>query len=76
MVCLEFNRSKCEDNYMIFNEKTIVLKNGKTALLKSPEPGDGAKMLDYIKRACGETDFWCATRKNGMGCRSKERKSG
>ena len=61
---------------MIFNEKTIVLKNGKTALLKSPEPGDGAKMLDYIKRACGETDFWCATRKNGMGCRSKESKSG
>lgn len=42
---------------MIFNEKTIVLKNGKTALLKSPEPGDGAKMLDYIKRAYGETEF-------------------
>ena len=30
---------------MIFNEKTIVLKNGKTAILKSPEPGDEQKCL-------------------------------
>ncbi len=42
---------------MIFKEKTITLKNGKTAILKSPEPGDGAKFLDYIKTACSETDF-------------------
>lgn len=42
---------------MIFSEKTITLKNGKTAILKSPEIGDGAKMLNYIKQACGETDF-------------------
>ncbi|MBQ9085962.1 MAG: GNAT family N-acetyltransferase [Clostridia bacterium] len=42
---------------MIFKEKTIQLKNGTTAILKSPEIGDGAKMLTYIKTACGETEF-------------------
>ena len=42
---------------MILDEKKITLKNGKTAILKSPEIGDGAKMLAYIKTACGETDF-------------------
>ncbi|MBQ8431787.1 MAG: GNAT family N-acetyltransferase [Clostridia bacterium] len=42
---------------MIFDEKRIKLKNGVTAILKSPEPGTGVKMLDYIKTACGETDF-------------------
>lgn len=42
---------------MICNEKTIVLKNGQTAVLRSPEAGDGKKMLTYIRTACGETDF-------------------
>ncbi|MBQ8497767.1 MAG: GNAT family N-acetyltransferase [Clostridia bacterium] len=42
---------------MIFNEKTITLKNGTIAVLKSPSIGDGEKMLNYIKTACGETDF-------------------
>lgn len=42
---------------MVFSEKFITLKNGKTAILKSPEIGDGIKMLEYIKTACGETDF-------------------
>lgn len=42
---------------MIFEKKTIQLKNGVTAVLKSPEMGDGAKLLAYIKTACGETDF-------------------
>lgn len=42
---------------MIFEEKIIKLKNGKSAILKSPELGDGVKMLEYIKTACGETEF-------------------
>lgn len=42
---------------MIFEEKPIVLKDGRTAVLKSPCVGDGEKMLNYIKKACGETEF-------------------
>lgn len=42
---------------MIFEEKKIILKNGKTAILKSPCVNDAEKMLNYIKKACGETDF-------------------
>ncbi|MCI5650281.1 MAG: GNAT family N-acetyltransferase [Fusicatenibacter sp.] len=42
---------------MIFEEKEIVLKNGKTAVLKSPCPEDAEKMLHYVKAACGETEF-------------------
>ena len=42
---------------MIFEEKKITLKNGKPAILKSPCAEDAEKMLNYIKKACGETDF-------------------
>lgn len=42
---------------MIFDSQTIRLKNGGSAVLKSPELGDGGKMLHYIKTACGETEF-------------------
>lgn len=42
---------------MIFEEKKIILKNGKTAILKSPCVNDAEKMLNYIKKACDETDF-------------------
>lgn len=42
---------------MIFEEKSIILKNGKTAILKSPCVEDAEKMLNYIKTACGETEF-------------------
>lgn len=42
---------------MIFEEKKIVLKNGKTAILKSPCTEDAEKMLNYVKTACGETEF-------------------
>lgn len=42
---------------MIFNEKKITLKNGQTAILKSPCTEDAEKMLEYIKTACSETDF-------------------
>lgn len=42
---------------MQFPEKTILLKNGKTAILKSPGVEDAEKMLRYIQTACAETDF-------------------
>ena len=42
---------------MIFEEKIIALKDGRTAILKSPCVEDAEKMLNYIKKSCGETDF-------------------
>lgn len=42
---------------MIFEEKQIILKDGRTAIFKTPRIEDANKMLDYIKKACGETDF-------------------
>ncbi len=51
---------------MIFDEKKITLKDGRTAILKSPCVEDAEKMLNFIKKSCGETDFlarypeeWC-----------------
>lgn len=42
---------------MIFNDKQITLKDGRTAVLCSPRPEDAEKLLSYIKRSCGETEF-------------------
>ena len=42
---------------MIFEEKEIKLKNGVTAILKTPEISDGEKMLNLIRTASGETEF-------------------
>lgn len=42
---------------MIFKPKEITLKNGKKAILRTPEISDAAGMLDYITKACGETEF-------------------
>lgn len=42
---------------MIFEPKSITLKTGQTAMLKTPSVDDAHKMLSYITKACGETDF-------------------
>ncbi len=42
---------------MILEDKQITLKDGRTAILKSPSVEDAEKLLNYIKKACGETDF-------------------
>ena len=42
---------------MIFEDKLITLKDGRTAILKTPCIEDAEKMLNYIKKSCGETDF-------------------
>ena len=42
---------------MIFEEKRITLKNSQAAILKSPCVEDAEKTLNYIKKACGETEY-------------------
>lgn len=42
---------------MIFEEKKIVLKDGREAIFKTPEISDAEAMLKYIIKACGETEF-------------------
>lgn len=42
---------------MIFKDKKIILKDGRTAILKSPCACDAEKLLDYIKKSCGETEY-------------------
>ena len=42
---------------MIFEDKQITLKNGITAILKSPCVEDAEKLLNYIKKSCGETEY-------------------
>lgn len=42
---------------MIFEAKKITLKDGRAAVLKTPCIEDAEKMLNFIKRSSGETDF-------------------
>lgn len=42
---------------MILQPKQIQLKDGRTAILRSPEIADAAELLAYITKACGETEF-------------------
>ena len=42
---------------MIFGDKKIILKDGRIATLKTPCTEDAEKLLNYIKKSCGETDF-------------------
>ncbi len=41
---------------MIFKEKKLTLKDGSSALLRSPVPEDAQALLDCMIKACGETD--------------------
>lgn len=42
---------------MVFKDKEFQLKDGRTALLRSPCEEDAAEMLQFIRTASGETDF-------------------
>ena len=42
---------------MIFEDKKIILKDGRTAILKTPCMEDAEKLLNYIKKSCGETEY-------------------
>ena len=45
---------------MIFNKKEIQLKDGRKALFRSPCEEDAEEMLQFIRKASGETDFLMA----------------
>ena len=38
-------------------EIEFLLKDGRTALLRSPSEEDAADLLQFIRKACGETEF-------------------
>jgi len=42
---------------MKFEEKTILLRDGKACLLRSPGPADGAVMLEYLRQTAAETPY-------------------
>lgn len=46
---------------MIFEEKEIKLKDGRTAVLKTPAVSDAEEMLQYLVKSAGETPFLLRT---------------
>lgn len=42
---------------MLFEEKTITLKNGKSCLLSPADPHRAADMIEYLRTVSGETEF-------------------
>jgi len=42
---------------MIYDAREITLKDGRKAILRSPEVADAAELLAYLKVTAGETDF-------------------
>lgn len=42
---------------MLFEEKTITLKNGKSCILRPAAPREAGEMIDYLKTVSGETEF-------------------
>lgn len=42
---------------MLFQAKTITLKDGRTAILRAPKPEDAAPMVQYLKDTAAETEF-------------------
>ncbi len=46
---------------MIFSPKPLILRDGREAVLQTPEVSDAEGMLRFIRTACGETDFLART---------------
>ena len=42
---------------MIFTERTITLKDGRTCILKPPTPEKAEEMIGYLKQIAGETQY-------------------
>ena len=40
---------------MRIEERKILLKNGETAILRSPQKEDAQQMIDYMRATSGET---------------------
>ncbi len=46
---------------MLFEEKKITLKDGRTAIFRSPRPEDAQPLLDYMKITAGESPYLLRT---------------
>ena len=46
---------------MYFDTKEIRLKDGRTAVFRTPSPADAAEMITYMRRTAGETNFLLRT---------------
>lgn len=42
---------------MIYQSKTITLKNGQSVILRSPDPADASQMLTFLKHIASDTDY-------------------
>ena len=42
---------------MVYDAREILLKDGRTAVLRTPEVNEAPLMLDYIRTVSGETEF-------------------
>lgn len=42
---------------MLYETRQVTLKNGQEAVLRSPQPGDAAAMMDYLRTCAAETNF-------------------
>lgn len=46
---------------MIYRAKQFTLNNGMNIIVKTPEIEDAEKLLKFIKKVCGETDYLLST---------------
>ena len=46
---------------MRYTQKEILLKDGRTAVLRSPEVADAPQLLEYLRKTAEETDFLLRT---------------
>lgn len=46
---------------MLFQDKQIVIKDGRTALLRSPREEDASELLEFLRITAEETDFLLRT---------------
>lgn len=46
---------------MLYHEKEIKLKDGRTAVFRSPRPEDAQSLLDYMRVTAGETPYLLRT---------------
>ena len=42
---------------MVFEEKRIILKDGRKCILRSIDKSDAADMIEYLRIVSGETEF-------------------
>lgn len=46
---------------MLFDEKTICLKDGTSAILRAPRESDAAELICFLRDICSETDYLLRT---------------